>query len=248
MIDIHTHVIPGIDDGSDSMDSSLELLLMSAESGVDGVVATPHCNVPDEFDNYASPELERLFQRLESEVRRVELPVKLYRGMEIFATPDLPELLQQGRVLTLNGTRYFLTEFSFNEDPDFCRRILRDCVRLGFHPIIAHPERYFFIQEEPEIAYEWCVAGYGLQINKGSYLGRFGDGPQRTADLLTDHGLAACVGSDAHHPAWRSTHMTEVSEYLTEVFGEGYTHLLLTENPARILRGQEMLGYEPIPF
>ena len=248
MIDIHTHVLPGIDDGADSMDAALEMLFLAENSGVDILVTTPHCNIPDEFDNYASPELEELFVRLDKEREKAGIPLRLCRGMEIFATPELPELLQNGRVWTLNGTRYFLMEFAFHEDPDFCDNVLRRCRELEYLPIIAHPERYYFVQDDPGIAYEWCRLGYGLQLNKGSILGRFGEQPWRTADLLLQHGLAACVASDAHSPYQRSTHMGELCEYLTDELGESYMRLLLEENPARILSGKELLGYEPIPF
>ncbi len=248
MIDIHTHVLPGVDDGSQSMEDSLELLAIAAESGVDTLVVTPHCNIPDEFDNYASPELLERFRQLDRERREAGIPIRLCRGMEIFATPELPELLQSGRVWTLNDTRYFLMEFAFQEDPDYCRDILRRCRELDYLPIIAHPERYDFIQDDPDIAYEWCTSGYGLQLNKGSILGRFGSEPREMAHLLLRHGLAACVASDAHSPIQRSTYMAELKEYLTDELGESYTRLLLDENPARILSGRELLGYEPIPF
>ena len=248
MIDIHTHVLPRVDDGSQSMEESLELLAMAADSGIKTLVATPHCNIPDEFDNYASPELEALFARLDEEREKAGIPLHICRGMEIFATEELPELLQNGRVWTLNGTRYFLMEFAFHEDPDFCDDVLRRCRELDYLPIIAHPERYYFVQDDPNIAYEWCRLGYGLQLNKGSILGRFGELPWRTADLLLQHGLVACVASDAHSPYQRSTHMGELRGYLTDELGESYMRLLLEENPARILDGRELLGYEPIPF
>ena len=212
MIDIHSHVLPGVDDGAEDMEISLALADMAARSGVNGIVATPHCNIPDEIDNYVSEELEQLWDDLDREIRRADIPVTLYRGMEVFATPQVPQLLEQGLVWTLNDTEYFLIEFSFREDPDFCTDILRRCAAIGYRPVIAHPERYFFIQDDPELAYEWCVAGYGLQLNKGSLLGRFGQGPQRTAELLADHGLAACVASDAHSPLARTTDMTEIRE------------------------------------
>ena len=248
MIDIHTHVLPGIDDGADSMDTTLEMLTMAADSGVGTLVTTPHCNIPDEFDNYVSPELERLWRYVEREAERAGIPVKLCRGMEIFATEELPDLLTQGRVWTLNGTKDFLTEFAFGEDPDFCRHILRQCRERGFWPVIAHPERYAFVQEDPDIAYEWCTAGYGLQLNKGSLLGRFGRPVKDTAQLLMEHGLVACVASDAHSTYQRSTHMGEIRDYVTEEYGQDYMRLVLEENPSRILRGKELLGYEPIPF
>ena len=248
MIDLHTHVLPGIDDGSMSMDMSLDMLSIASDSGVDVLVTTPHGNIPGEYDNYVDEELTRLWDILNEEKERAGIPIRLCRGMEIFATPDLPELLEEKRVWTLNGTSYFLTEFAFDEDPDFCWDVLSDCENLGYHPIIAHPERYFFVQEDPMIAYEWCTAGYGLQVNKGSLLGRFGEGPLRTAERLMDHGLVACVASDAHRPHRRSTFMGEIRSYLSEMYGENCMRLLLEENPARILRGEEMLGYEPIPF
>ena len=94
MIDIHSHVLPGIDDGADSMETALEMLAMAADSGVDTLVTTPHCNIPGEFDNYVSEELKELWQRLESETRRARIPVRLCQGMEIFATRKLPELLE----------------------------------------------------------------------------------------------------------------------------------------------------------
>lgn len=248
MIDIHTHVLPGVDDGSQSMEESLEMLALAADSGVKTLVATPHCNIPDEFDNYAEPELEALFVRLDEERKKAGIPLRLCLGMEIFATEELPELLQNGRVWTLNGTRYFLMEFAFHEDPDFCDNVLRRCRELEYLPIIAHPERYYFVQDDPGIAYEWCRRGYGLQLNKGSILGRFGEQPWRTAELLLQHGLVACVASDAHSPYQRSTHMGELREYCIDELGESYMRLLLEENPARILSGKELMGYEPIPF
>ena len=248
MIDIHSHVLPGVDDGSRSMEESLQLLSLAAESGVTTLVATPHCNVPDEFDNYAGPELASLFDRLDRARQEAGISLHLCRGMEIFATPDTPDLLREGRVWTLNGTKYFLTEFSFTEDPGFCRSVLRRCRDLGFLPVIAHPERYFFVQDDPDLAFEWCIEGFGLQINKGSILGRFGQDTFRCAHLLLQHGLAACVASDAHNPRQRSTYMTEIYEYLMDSYGVDYCRLLLEENPKRILSGKELLGYEPIPF
>ena len=248
MIDLHSHVLPGIDDGSKSMEMSLEMLALAAESGVETLVTTPHCNIPDEFENYADEFLEDLWDRLEWEREQAEIPIQLCKGMEVFATPELPELLKQGKIWTLNGTRNFLIEFSFDEDPAFCSEILQACVDLDYYPIIAHPERYFFVQEDPGIAFEWCTAEYGLQVNKGSLLGHFGPGPMFTAELLIEHGLVACVASDAHRPHRRSTHMGEIYRYLTQEYGNGFAHLLLEENPARILNGEELLGFEPIPF
>lgn len=248
MTDIHAHIIPGIDDGAADMETALGLLSMAASSGVDTVAATPHSNIPGEFDNYASRELEALFARLCARAEEERIPVKLCRGMEVFATADLPALLKDGLVWTLNRTRYFLTEFAFDEEPDFCLGVLDECIRAGFRPIVAHPERYFFIQDDPRIAFEMYRSGCALQINKGSMLGRFGPEAEELAMALTDHGIAACIASDAHGLRSRSTDMTEIRRFLNDNYGGGCAKLLLSENPSRILAGAELIGVEPIPF
>ena len=150
--------------------------------------------------------------------------------------------------MTLNASRYLLLEFYFDEDSAYMEHCFRAVENAGMVPVVAHPERYYCLQQSPELANLWVDRGRVLQVNKGSLLGRFGPGPKHTADLLLQHGLCACVASDAHRPYERSTHMGEVRAYLEEEYGEAYMRLLLEENPARILEGRELLGYEPIPF
>ncbi len=248
MIDIHSHILPGIDDGADSIEMTLEMLEMAELSGVTGIVATSHCNIPGMYDNYVSPAMSSLWNRVMEAKRRANFQIRLYRGMEVYAAENLPDLLKSRSVWTLQDTNRFLTEFAFDEDPDYCNRILRKCRGMGFQPVIAHPERYYFLQEDPGIAYEWCLDGYALQINKGSLLGRFGPREEETGISLIRHGLGACVASDAHGASYRTTDMTEVRHFLALEFGEEYMKLLLEENPYRILSGRELLGYEPIPY
>ena len=248
MTDIHTHIIPGVDDGSESMRMSLSMLALSAESGVTDVVATPHCNIPGEADNYVSMDLYTDFLNLQKEAERAEIPVRIHRGMEVYTTPELPQLIREHKIWSLGGTHYLLMEFAFNEDPAFCAEMLQTLRKMGVRPVVAHPERYFFVQDDPQIAYEWVMGGSALQVNKGSLLGRFGEGPERTAKLLVSHGIVACVASDAHSDYQRSTYMADVSRMLALDFGEELRDLLLDLNPARILKNETLLGYQPIPF
>jgi len=245
MIDIHAHILPGVDDGSRSAEMSVTMLREAYESGVTAIAATPHCNIPGEFGNYWDDVFAGRYRELRDEAKREGIPIVILSGAEIYATPDLPDLLDEGRVRTLNATPYFLTEFAFDEDPSFCFRILEQCAARGYRPVIAHPERYYFLQDDPQIAYEWCRAGYKLQINKGSLLGRFGPDEKELGMSLIGHGLAACVASDAHRPDWRSTRMDELREILEENFGREYAGLLTTDNPRRILKGQDTTGYTP---
>ncbi len=248
MIDIHAHLLPGIDDGSTSMEMTLEMLTMAYESGVTGIVATPHANFPGMFDNYASRELNALFRTVYEAKEEIGIPIRLYPGMEVYATPDLAILLKEKKVWTLRQTNRFLVECAFDEDPKVFNQILKDCKSAGFDPVIAHPERYYFIQEDPEIAYEWCIRGYALQVNKGSLLGRFGEKEREIGMSLLRHGLCACVASDAHRTEYRTTDFWEVDHFLKAEVGDEYASLLTEVNPARILSGRELLGYEPIPY
>lgn len=248
MIDIHSHIIPGVDDGAESTDEALAMLGIAASGGVSTIVATPHFDPGSGYENVVSSSLEERFLRLEYSAGAEGIPVKLVKGMEIFAGEDVPYMLEDGLLWTLGGTDYILTEFAFTEDPAYCREYLRRCARRGFKPVIAHPERYVFIQHHPQIAYEWCREGYGLQLNRGSLLGRFGEQAEITALRLVKHGLAACIASDAHGADRRSTYLKDVKEFLDSEMGEEYSDLLLNRNPARILAGKELLGFEPYPF
>lgn len=246
MLDLHTHVIPAVDDGSDIIGTSLSMLRTAREDGVTVVAATPHFDRASGYANYASDELESSFLRLKYEAEG--MGVRLVRGMEIMADEDVPDLLDEGLLWTLEGTKYFLTEFRFEEDPEYCMRYLSLCLGRGYMPVIAHPERYMFIQRDPQIAYRWCRTGCGLQINRGSLLGRFGEQARLTAMRLISHGLAALVSSDAHGTHRRTARLADARDLVSEEFGGDFAHLLFTRNPSRILEGKELLGFEPFPF
>ena len=247
MIDIHTHILPGVDDGSKSIEMSLEMARQAVQTGVDTIICTPHC-MPGIYNNYASESLEETFQMLRQVFREAGLPVHLRKGMEVMAVRNIGELIEQKKVWTLNGSDYLLTEFSFDEDPAYCDEALQEISDKGYTPVIAHPARYYFVQEDPQIVYNWYQKGYGIQLNKGSLLGSFGRREKATADRLMRHGLVTCVASDAHRSNTRTTRMEELQEYLEERYGAEYMYMLTEENPQRILDNRCLVGYEPIPF
>lgn len=165
MIDIHAHILPGIDDGAEDMYDTLEMARMAADSGVDKIIATPHCNIPGMYGNYFGREY---IDRYESVVRAVrkKIPIEILPGMEVFSTEDLPELIVNHKIMPLNQSRYILMEFAFDEDPEFAEAILKRVEEVGARPVIAHAERYEFIQDYPQIAYRWFRKGYVIQANK----------------------------------------------------------------------------------
>ena len=235
MTDLHCHILPGVDDGAASVDESLAMAAMAERSGVRAIAVTPHCNVPGEFDNYAGPELLGRLDALRSAVRQAGVHVELYAGMEVFATAQVPDLLDGGRLLTLGGSRYRLVEFAFDASPDFAGQILADIAERGVVPVVAHPERYRFIQGEEERLLEWARRGYVLQINKGSLAGRFGRRAARTARWCMASGCVHLIASDAHSPYRRTTRMEEAWELAAAADGPEIADFLLRENPRRIL-------------
>ena len=237
MIDIHSHILPGVDDGSQNMEDSLQMAAMAAGSGSRAIVATPHSNQEGRFENFYTPQLAERFRMLRSEVSRAGIPLTVYPGMEIFASDDIEEKILSGRLIGLNHTRYYLVEFHFDETPSGISRCLNHIFRAGGIPLIAHPERYYCVQDRPELIYEWLQNGCLAQINKGSLFGRFGSGARQAAEILLFNGLVTCIGSDAHSPVRRTTHMRDTLSYLYDQLGEEITWLITEENPSRILKG-----------
>ena len=247
MIDLHIHIIPGIDDGSRNMEISVQMASMAYESGIHHIVTTSHC-YPGLFDNYADDEMNRKWDELVARIKTERIPVHLYKGMEIMGTDHTASDLKAKKVWTINNTKYFLIEFEFDEKTEFWDQVLKECKEAGYLPLIAHPERYYAVQRDPSIVYQWVQLGYGIQVNKGSLLSGFGRRERETADSLLRHRLVHCTASDAHNLTSRSPSMTRLKRYLEENYGKEYTYMLMEENPGRILAGRRLVGYEPLQY
>lgn len=182
MVDIHCHILPGVDDGSPSMEDSLEMARMAADSGVTDIIATPHCNLPGNGPkNYRSASLRAAFSRLQQALDAEGIPLRIHPGAEVFCTPELPRLLDQRQLQTLGGSRYLLVEFYFDESAEFMEQCFRDIRHRGLVPVAAHPERYNAVQRDPARLEGWFRRGIVIQLNKGSVLGRLGRRAQDTA-------------------------------------------------------------------
>ena len=236
MIDIHTHILPGMDDGSESLEESLMMAELAAKCGVTTIVATPHCNMIEAFENYNSPSWQEHFEKTKVFLQESKIAIELLKGMEIFGTEDTAKKIEDGLLLSLNDSCYYLMEFPFGADPFWIGDILDSVLSIGKIPVIAHPERYYCIQDEPMILYEWMQQGCFSQLNKGSIFGRFGRHAQMAAGVLLENRLVTCVASDGHSPYQRTTFMGDIKEYLEDEYGETYASLLLTENPKKMIQ------------
>lgn len=242
MIDIHSHILPAIDDGSRTLEESLHMAQMAVESGIKAIVTTPHC-VDDRSD-----EIQTAFVFLKEALEKFHIPLKLYMGMEIFGTEDTASLLKNEELFTLNGSRYPLIEFDFDSDGEEETDILEDVIRAGFRPVVAHPERYRYLRRDPYLINEWYHMGCLFQINRGSLLGRFGRGPQKMAMELIDRGFTVAVASDAHYANTRTQCMEDVAQLLKAEFSEETARVLLKKNPRHLLNDEEIPFEKPIWF
>ena len=240
MIDLHCHILPGVDDGADSMDTALSMAAMAARSGVETIVTTPHCNTRDRRKNYRSRELEARFGELIDALEHWRIPVRLAPGAEVLVRGEMEPLLEQELLMPLAGSRYLLVEFYFDEIPSEITRQLRLISRYGYVPLIAHPERYFCVQDEPGLVRQWISMGCAAQINKGSVLGSLGEGAYQTAELLLNRGLCHALASDAHHYRYRSPDLDGLVSELEQRFPRLDIDRLLQRNPARILADREI--------
>ena len=231
--DIHTHVLPCVDDGAASMEQALQMLRNAVASNVQYLILTPHCNRPDQ---QTAPHLQAVY---ESFCRKAEaIPVRLALGAEVHVTPELPELLRRGAFPTLNGSRYLLTEFPFRwQAADFLPMLEKIC-SLGYTPVIAHPERYTALMEAPQLVYDWLELGCHVQLTAGSVVGKYGSKVQKCARFLLKNGLACCVASDAHGVESRNNNLLEVESYLSLYYSHRCAQALLWDNPMRIFQNE----------
>ena len=238
MVDLHCHILPGVDDGASDLRESLAMLCLARDSGVAEIAATPH--FPG--TRQSLPHLKTIYSRfrlLQEKARTEGIDVDLYPGAEVLCLPETPELAREGLLPTLGDSRYVLLEFPFDTPADVMDILLMEIARWEYVPVVAHPERYDAINEDPRILERWFALGYVIQLNKGSILGAFGYRVQKTAEWILAGGLAHLVASDAHSARQRTTDMERVRRKLEDLCPMDYVFILLEENPARIIRGQE---------
>ena len=231
MIDIHSHLVPGVDDGSQSLEESLALLKQAEEDGITELITTPHYMKNGEYRIKAS-ELMKRFNELK---QAYPGSIKLHLGNELYIHPDLPELLEQGEILTLAESDYILIEFPFNSYNEEYDEILYE-LSLKYRIIIAHPERYHYVQENPNFCLRWLKESYLLQSNQNSL---FKKETKKILFSMIEHGFVSFIASDAHNK-YRPLILKEAYDILEEEFGESIAKQLTEENAGKLLINEEI--------
>lgn len=236
-IDLHCHILPGVDDGAPCLDDAVQMLRQAAASGVEHLVATPHHNY---FGHDCAQPVAEAFRQLLDCVDDEQLSLELSIGRELLAGPDLLEQLEHG--LTYGESPWFLVEFLPRESPRNMNRWLDMAADRGFLPVIAHPERYFALRDEPIIARRWIKKGWIVQVNRDSLLGAFGDHSMACADFLLQRDWANCIASDAHGCRERSCNWQQVLEKLAQRYPRDLLYYCLEAIPGRIINHTKTTG------
>jgi protein-tyrosine phosphatase len=240
MIDIHIHILPGIDDGAFDIEESLQMAELAVRGGVHTIVATPHCNLTGMYENYYDQKLKEHLYAFRNILEEEKIPLTVLSGMEIYTTEDVVEKIEQNRLIPIHHSRYYLMEFHFGIEAKKMEKRLQAVLKTGRIPIIAHPERYDCLQDYPELLYYFMKAGCLSQVNKGSLLGNFGYTVKETVDFFMKQGLVTCIASDAHSSYQRTPFMGELQEYMERKYSYQTAKRLLYDNPKKILENKEI--------
>lgn len=236
MIDLHIHILPGLDDGSRNAEESLEMARRAVDGGVKAVVATPH--VMSGVYNNSRDKILAAVQALRGLLQTNDIPLEVYPGAEYMLDPGIPYLLKEGRALTLyDGGKYLLVEFPAGDIPIYANQTLFEIALQGVIPVIAHPERNSRFMENPDLLRTFIDRGALCQCTAGSLTGLFGS---RVRQVAIDYLLDGCyhfIGSDAHGTGGRSPDLAGACRVAGE-YSAGLGQLLTADNPERLLKGQ----------
>ncbi|MBR1968317.1 MAG: hypothetical protein IKA11_02850 [Clostridia bacterium] len=227
--DIHAHVLPFVDDGSETLEHSLEMLGELYSQGVTDVILTPHFR----GDYVKTPEeLYNVFKEFKARCYEADIPVNLYLGQEVFIDGNYKKIFHDKKVLTLNGTPYVLIEFAFENAGDITEFVY-ELKNLGYVPIVAHLERYTF--SDIDLAYEIKAIGGLIQVNADSIVGKYKRKYSKFIKELFSENLVDFVSSDLHHK--RKLMIKKAKDVIVKKYGEECAEKVFRLNTEKIIKG-----------
>ncbi|MFB4167249.1 tyrosine-protein phosphatase [Virgibacillus sp. JSM 102003] len=236
MIDIHCHILPGLDDGAKSVTESIMMANEAAKQGITKIVATPHHN-NESFMNYGT-DITGAVDYLNGQLQKENIPVEILEGQETRVYGDMLEDLKNGQVIAINKeSDYVFVELPTYQVPKYTTQLLFDMQIAGYKPVIVHPERNHELQDDPDKLYRIVKNGALTQITAASLLGFAGKKFQRFANQMIESNLTHFIASDAHNVKKRGFFMREASRYLKKHYGNT-TEYTFMENSELMIIGQ----------
>lgn len=240
-IDIHSHILPGVDDGSDSYETSMRMLKCAADDGISGIILTPH-NKPGRRNMYFSKMTSRA-EELRKMMVEENINIELYIGSELYYRSGLLEEISDDMAGTLAGSRYALVEFNPFEDYDYIRNGIYSLQTGGYYPILAHAERYRNVCAKKCGIDDLIEMGCYIQVNAGSIMGEFGSKTKRFVKNILKQRQVHFIATDAHDLGKRAPYLSNCADYVRKKYGEDYCNKLFYENPLYVIRDEEIALY-----
>ncbi len=242
MIDFHTHILPAIDDGAKTEQQTFELIQEAKQAGFDEIILTPH--YMEDYYEIDESARKNLLQKLV----KMNLPVKLYLANEIYFSKNIVNLIKSGKASRIHHTPYVLFELPMNSQPLNLYDVIYEIQRAELIPILAHPERYTFMQSNPDLIYDLVQRGVLMQQNYGSIVGQFGKKAQKLAKNMLNHDLVHFLGSDVHRPNSIYKQIPKILPKLEKIVGKQKLYQLTTQNPSLVLAGKQFQIKNPSPI
>jgi protein-tyrosine phosphatase len=244
MIDLHCHILPGIDDGPKDLDESLEMARIYVEAGYSQVVATPH-QVPGTTWMSSIEDIKQKIVELNHALNSEDIELEVLPGMEIAFDPIIIDLLKNGELLTLGQSSYVLIEAPFQQFPLGWEQMIFAVLSKGYSILLAHPERCAQLAARPNLVDRMVESGIYFQVNWDSFLGYNGRQALRMARYMADKGYIHCLATDSHNPKDRhAAHVKFAAVKIKKLIGHQNLQIIASENPQRVLRGIRVLPME----
>ncbi len=237
MVDLHTHILPGVDDGAETLEDALEMLTTAYKNGTTDIVLTPHYLTCDMRSfGFSKPRLTAIFNEFKSIVADKLPEINLYLGAETFAAANISDYIERDLLIPIGNSKYVLTEFGFDDTAGRALEITKTIMQAGYTVVVAHPERYPFFLYDPANLLPFLDEGVLLQLNAASILGQNGNYSKEMALSLIDSGLAALVASDCHSVSWRAPDLSEAYSYVSSEYSPEHAEALFCDNPLAVIK------------
>lgn len=244
MIDFHSHILPNVDDGSKSVEETFNLIKEAKNVGFNAIISTSHY-----IENYYEVGVEERttwIYGIMKALRNDNINFEIYLGNEAYFSENLIKLINEKKVATINGSKYLLFEFAMNVKPMNIYDVIYEIIENKYIPILAHPERYSFIQKEPNLIEELIESGVLMQCNYGSFIGQYGEKAKIISKKMLENDMVHFLGTDVHKQNSIYPKIPEILEVIEKMVGQEKLNELTKINPKLVLENKNIEISDPL--